>query len=509
LLSYLQNRSTPILTTAIEGSVYGTVYSISDKSSYLINSFIKKLADTDPIGFEQIETIVKGHMLANALCFSDLGKIDKKIKNLEIYFDTNFLLRALGFCNEAMRDASRELLDILYELKVDLRCFEHTYREIAGVLGAIAHCLRDPRYHRQSSGETFDYFIQKNLTPSDAELEISRLKNSLRSLRVFIKEKPHYKKHLSIDELKLQEILKKEVHYSNDEALIHDLDSLISIHRLRDGRNYSEIETCKAIFITNNPKVAKASAKYFTEECGERNVLHCVLDHILTTVVWLKKPLEVKELPRKKIIADCYAALNPSNTLWKKYLDEINKLQKKDSISENDYFLLRYSMEARQLLLDLTVGDANTFTEGTVQEVLERARAEVRAEAEEACQEERNRRLEAEQTLTQSQTKFNAREVERNKKIKSFSVKIGRSLAIAIYVLSMMVIGFAIYISYPFTQPDFPPITTNIILPAILIILFVFSLCNLAFGLTMRTLIRKLEVRISKRFEKYIKDRLE
>ena len=42
-----------------------------------------------------------------------------------------------------------------------------------------------------------------------------------------------------------------------------------------------------------------------------------------------------------------YAALNPSNELWKLYLSEIDRVQKDGEISEADFNLLRFSTVAR------------------------------------------------------------------------------------------------------------------------------------------------------------------
>lgn len=125
-------------------------------------------------------------------------------------------------------------------------------------------------------------------------------------------------------------------------------------------------------------------------------MFHCIVDHYLTTLVWLKKPMRAPDLPRKRIIADCYAAMNPPPHLWKRYLQEIERLQKKGDISDEDYYLLRYSSEASNALMDTTLGGGQPFTEGTVAEVLESAKAAARADVEAALEDEKVKRLEAE-----------------------------------------------------------------------------------------------------------------
>src|SRR5207249_4866764 len=105
----------------------------------------------------------------------------------------------------------------------------------------------------------------------------------------------------------------------------HDLDSLTAIYRLRQGEFPYRLELSRAIFVTTNSSLAKASSRFFREEYGDAasRVPHCTLDHVLAMIVWLKTPLKAPNLPRVRIIADSYAALNPPVALWKEYLDEI------------------------------------------------------------------------------------------------------------------------------------------------------------------------------------------
>ncbi|MEE8513014.1 MAG: hypothetical protein V3S36_10260, partial [Acidiferrobacterales bacterium] len=79
-------------------------------------------------------------------------------------------------------------------------------------------------------------------------------------------------------------------------------------------------------------------------------------DHALTTLLWLKKPLSAPDLPRRRLIADYFAALRPDERFWKSYLAEIDKLERDGQLSHDDYFALRHSLEAKQALMDLTRG---------------------------------------------------------------------------------------------------------------------------------------------------------
>ncbi|MBI3662002.1 MAG: hypothetical protein HY234_02990 [Acidobacteria bacterium] len=68
------------------------------------------------------------------------------------------------------------------------------------------------------------------------------------------------------------------------------------------------------------------------------------------------------DLPRRRLIADAYAAMEPPDELWKAYLVEIARLETKGEISAEDYMLLRHVLSAKAALMDLTKGDASAFT---------------------------------------------------------------------------------------------------------------------------------------------------
>jgi len=103
------------------------------------------------------------------------------------------------------------------------------------------------------------------------------------------------------------------------------------------------------------------------------------------------------------MLANSFAALNPPDKLWRRYLSEIRRLHAAGDITDEDVGLLVFSSEARSELVDLTLGEVDAFAEGTVPEVLEAARASARSGVEtelaERAQEvdlERSRREQAE-----------------------------------------------------------------------------------------------------------------
>lgn len=497
LLLYLKDRSMPILAAAIEGEPIPEPTQSVKHAEFLVNAFIEHLCKGDPEGFDFLEAVVKGSMLANVLFFPDFGGVSQRFERTEVYFDTNFLLRALGYAGPTRQASCQELMGLLYELNGELRCFEHTLEEIWRILAAAAHALRDRTRLRYALGETLEYFVNSRYRASNVELIIARLEQSLRGLRVRVKPKPSYTVPLGVDEVKLESILQAEVGYRREETRRHDLDSLTAIHRLRRGQFPYRIELCDAVFITTNSSLARASARFFREEYRDVAVPPCILDHVFTTLVWLKKPLRAPDLPRKMVIADCYAALNPPNTLWKLYLQEADRLQQQGYISEEDYHLVRFSTEARNILMDVTLSDPDVFTEGTVEEVLEKARAAARAETEAALRAEREKRLRAERRAADAEA---GREAQRDR-FRSIGTRGGYWIARIILVIVIVLQALMVFLTLPKPFPDLPGEWRRFLHLPCLVILGIFSIANLTFGTTFISHIRELETRASRLIE--------
>lgn len=506
LLSYLQEHSTPLLAAALKGEQILAPPPTVEHSEFLVNAFIAQLHGADPEGFKFLETIVKGTILANALLYPDLGGIAQKFERTEAYLDTKLVLRALGLTRPEMKSACRDLLELLYQQSIELRCFRHTYDEIWRILDACKFAMQDPARARRAYGDAVDFFIENKYTPSDIELLKEKLKDELAGLRITIKEKPAHRPELTVAESRLGLELQASVGYHSDEALQHDLDSLTGIHRLRNGEFPQRLESCRAIFITMNSNLVEASERFFAAEYRHARgaIPRCMMQQSFGTLVWLKKPLSAPELPRKRIIADCYAALNPSDSLWKGYLGEIDRLQTRGNISEQDFNLLRYSIAARTALMDLTFGDPETFTEETVEEVLEKAKAAAQAEVQVQLESERAKRLEAETRASQVEALAKAQHDAQLRRLSNLAAKWGLWISQLTLWMGFLFLALGIYVTLPKPFPELPGQWWKLITPVILLLFSLFTLFHLVHGTTLKSIVRTLEVRMSHFLERFL-----
>ena len=518
LFAYLQYRSVALLSLAVEGTPIIATQRIGrlPNADFLINAFILHIYQSDPSLFSFMETIVKGYMLSNVLYLPDISSVTSHFHKVDVYLDTRVILRALGFAGDGFQATCREMVTMLLDEGARLSCFEHTFNETAHILESTARALRDRRRLRLSHSETLEYFLSINAQASDVELQIARLKSLLQGLGIKVKRTPDHILRLGIDETKLGAVLRDFVGYYNDEALKNDISSLTAVYRIRDGLFPTLIEACGAVFVTTNYALARHSTQFFRDEYREANygVPLCIMDHTLTTLVWLKKPLAAPDLPKKQLIADSFAALNPGDALWRRYLLEVDKLEHSGGISAEDFYLLRYSMVARNALMDVTLGNPDAFAEGTVSEVLAVAQAHLRAEAEEARSHaekerdnEKQRRIDAERRVVLAEanaersqvwatSRIERMQADRRQRYRSLARKTGQRISIAVFGLGGALLVLASFLSMPKPFPTLPGRWTEAITPVAFFALFVFwllALGHISVGLTLWDWVKKLE----------------
>ncbi len=404
LLSYLEENQTIVLSATSYGTVIPPQGHTSRSAKYVVGAFVRHLQETDDACFEYLETVVVGNMLANAIFLTEPGRTQKKFHNTMVYFDTTFLISALGYEGEFRQAPCTELLELLYTAGANLLCFKHTVDEIRGILNAGATIAAYGRT-RDVHGRAIEHFLARGYTPSDIELLSATLERDLRSLRISVTGKPSYVHKYVIDEQALSDLLDSQMAYRNPLALQRDVDSVSAVMRLREGGEFYEIEDCRALFVTTNVDLVCLSRDFFHGEHPYGEVPPCTTDYTLANLLWLKTPVQAPDLPRKRIIADYYAAMQPDERLWRRYLDEIDKLEQSGAVTAEDYYLLRHSLEAKFALMDLTLGEEEAFTEGTVPEIIEVTKSRIRAGLEAELAEERTLRASAEKSAAQVQVK--------------------------------------------------------------------------------------------------------
>jgi hypothetical protein len=490
LLSFLEENELRIISTTIRGSTIPEIKYTEHNPKYVISSYVRELQITHSNLLNYFDTIVKGNMLANAIFLPDVYEPQKNFKNTEVYFDTSFLINALGFAGDTRQAPCLELLKLLYKSGANLRCFEHTKTEITGALDAVsAQLSRGREYFTYGPGiPTFEYFLSKGFSHSNLEILIGRIKRDLNELKILVVDKPDYLPEITIDEKGLLQFITDHVKYWREKAAEKDVDSISAIYRLRKCREFLFIEECKAIFVTSNKKLVKAVSDYFYQSSNPSSIPPCITDFSITNLLWLKLPNAAPDLPIKRIIADCFAATQPNEELWTKYLREIDQLEKDKKITADDYYYLRYSIEAKTALMDSTLGEPETFTQGTVNEILDLVKDRLRADLVEK--------------LEKSEERVWFLELEKEEKIKHIKMQSNKRARLIINIIRYTSLLLLITITI-LTAPWFKiAISLPLVFWILWTLLAITSILTSHYGTSTEALLRKLELSFSLRIER-------
>ena len=371
-----------IVGAALRKSNYANDF-IADSMHYLVSEYIVCREKEDRPIFKKLMNIAQGALLAELLYYSDESVILRKMATVRVFLDTGVALSILGLGDSHESTSVNELIAMLQKMDAKLCMFSSTYNELHGILTAASvEARRGWRQMRYRPGDVFEYFSRERFQSSDIELYIAQLQDKLKAKGINIEQLPEIINEVHLDVAKLNAYIESEIPEQKQNSRDHDLRVLTAINQIRNGQPKKFIEDCGAIFVTNNSALARSSVKFFNEELGVSDAPVCIPNHVFTMLMWLKSVNKKPNLPSEIVIANAIAALQPSEALWKNYVAEGARLRERGEITENDYIVLARALEAKEVLMELTSGDATAVTAGTVMDVLRRAKEELNAEAE-------------------------------------------------------------------------------------------------------------------------------
>lgn len=445
LLGYVEVLAEPVLGAVVDGEPVVDLPKIESEGAVVTNRFVLDLCHKEPQAFEYLATIVKGTMLANVLFLPETFSGGRaRLADVDVYLDTPVVLRALGYAEEQYREPVEELVDLLVGEDAKLRIFEHTLHEVEGVLDGAAATYRTGSQKDHFPGDVVDYFASKSLSRSDVEMEIAALRERLDARTIEVVDTPERTEENELSERDLEKALKDGIHYQRHGTMVKDLDSLTAVFRLRGGEVRRHVESAGALFVTTNTTLARVSRLFFAEIFGHRSVPICMSDYSLAAIAWLMNPSQASDLPRRQIIAISYAALNPPDDVWRKYLAEIRRLQERGELSEEQVGLLLFSPDARLELMNATEGDAEALATGTITEVLRRAERAARAEVEDELKRERALRKRSDAVAAAEKNRASAEAVRAERVAARHADRIDARADQLASVISWTAFGFAV-----------------------------------------------------------------
>lgn len=393
----------------------------SQKELILAAKFIEDAIENDSLTYNHIIEVVKGHMLMQAIYTDDLhfDSITMKFNNVQIFFDTTFILYALGYSGEALEKTCSELLKMLKEADAHLCVLGINVNEAMGILEKCKISIDNPSIDKHNTVMTL---LKKGIKSSDIDEIIINFESILTEklgLKV-IHNVPYNNYNHVINHEALTKHLKDAIRYRSEKALENDVEVIAAIKRLQKGKKTVKLEECKALFVTTNYHLAKYSNEYFNAENQTKLITPVMYDGYLTNLMWLKNPQLSPDLPHNILIADCYAAVQPTEGFWKKCMFSLDTLALAGKISSERVLALKYSQGFNIALMDMFLGDEEVVAIGEVERIIEQLDHDVLKKQEEMVREERNRneieRKKLEESLESERKKSKALAVENEKK---------------------------------------------------------------------------------------------
>ncbi|MER7523937.1 hypothetical protein ABTZ44_06445 [Microbacterium oxydans] len=385
LSTYFQVHSIALLAQALRGEQSAPAHT-GPGFDYLISTFVAHLSTTDQTAFGYVENAAKGAILASSVAL-DTSSLKQDLKRLTVFLDTPVMIDLLGWHGEAAEIATSQLISLALAVGAKVAAFEHSVRELDGVLHNAENALRPMKGNRRSIARIDAHFVAEGYRPADLVTIRSHLEEELEARHVLIVEKPQDYLAYGLDETDLGERLDHAISYRNAGTRNYDVESLSAVHRMRRGSTAAQIERLRAIMVTSNGDVARVASEMARRERGWPLA---ITDFVLAAVLWVRRPDAAQDLPKRQLVATAYAGMQPATHLWSAYLDEVDRLVAQGEVSHEDAVIFRSGQEPRRALMEVTLGEVDELDPASIQDVLEKIREDYRRPSEErAAQAER------------------------------------------------------------------------------------------------------------------------
>jgi hypothetical protein len=422
--------------------------SSSGRDKFLVAKFLQWASRENNTIFQLITDLTVGQMLAYTILNPDIQNYQGRLKGQNFYLDIAFLFSILGIDGPETQAVYGEIVDALNEAEANLLVFQHTFNEFIKILESDLNFLNKNLLPATKINRSLESFIFYEKTPSDVESLINNAEGLLNKKKIFIKDSSNYTKESDphqIDEKELKKTIVKKYkerdHFFNEQekdyTIQKDIDSISGIERLRKGKYPKTLQAASHTLITGNPSLA-AACSVFANRDGHFTIPPCLHHLFLGTLLFLEMPTRVTKINERKLLADAYAAMRPSEELLKKYWSLIQDLQKKGDITTDEYVLLKSGRVARNILQEKTLGVLKNLDTRTPKLILSEIQTKAQEDIKKNLVQEKIKHIETQEKLTKSLTK----EAGLEERVMSLNASVALIVSWTIYVIAIITLVF-------------------------------------------------------------------
>ena len=372
ILGFLESNHVPLLIDADPLPRLLTHDVLSRKEASTVALFIKHALTANPTLTGYLQRMVEGLVLQNALLLKDINLANRKFADLRVFFDTGFLLAALGLMGEASALAARETIALLSATNASLFVFEKTVEEIKRILDVYRrHIGTTAGISTLRPTPVTRHFLTQRYRPSDVAQVMALLETNIKQLGLGIVPFPTHNPDYTLDESDLSRRLRGSDEIDLEPRVMHDVDSAAAILTMRAGRTSLSLDDSRAVFATTSNAVVNTIAEWY-KACGTTGIPPAVHVTGLSNIAWLKKPAAAARLKLHELVVLCTAALRPTRQIWDAFLRQLRRLEESGDVSSEEAVAVVASSLTDARLAE--VDSEDDVDAATVAEIVERVR---------------------------------------------------------------------------------------------------------------------------------------
>lgn len=380
LMSFLSENHVEFLLDEFEADEARAASGLNRKDTRLVARFIESRCQGDALLFGYLQRIVEGLVLQNALLLRDIAAAGRNFRGLQVFFDSGFLLGAIGLKGTPTRVAYAEALEIFKATDIRLRVFDKTVDELKRILTVYEDHLATASGRETLFPTDLTRFLLTNrYTPSDIRSVIALLDHDLQRLGITKVVLPKRNRKYTIDEQSLAEELRGQDAVRFRPRVLHDVDCVAGVLTMRGNIEPQVLDDARAVFASTSGSVVRSINAWYARN-GGTGVPPSIHHIALSNVAWMKKPAAAQGLKTRELVAICEAALRPSRETWDTFLRHLRQLEGDARVTSDEAVAILASELTDKLLA--RIEDEEHVEAASVAEVVDRVRESYRQEAE-------------------------------------------------------------------------------------------------------------------------------
>jgi hypothetical protein len=331
---------------------------INNYDSAIID-FLFYVENSKPFLFITLQDIIIGGIISTIIYTNNIEQSGKKLENLKIFFDSNYMFSLLGLRYAEQNKPARELFDLIKsQPNIELRIFDFTVEEMVHVLKKYQN---EQTYYPDGVKIDSLYSSLKSLgwTSADVKEFIVSIEKKLSDIGIKLFSTP-----VEIDKYEPSDSDKRSIlsRYKVEQGLREQNHDLAAIEQIRIFRknNKKRIEYCDALFLTSDLKLSKFN--YVEDKHKDNGTISEVIpDKLFTNLLWLKNPTHDKELHLSSWISLNTRHFFIDRSVWKAFYENLKMLRNQGKINDTDISILIYDKHIQEILRDTDPSDIHNI----------------------------------------------------------------------------------------------------------------------------------------------------